>query len=294
MCTKFHSSVSSLVPAHRVGPEMEGIVKRVIEHSLFRAGRSADFACPEDWQINDLAFEDYDLWYIRRGAGMLTRSGVEFNLRPGQLYLFRPGDVISARQIEDDRLRVYFCDFSPANNSLFKYLSFPFVTCDSGDRIADAFRLFFREAGRCGDVSSFSVRLLLYSVFQFWLQAGEVSLKGLDQGVSGFEALLRAIDFMEFHRNERLSLLQLSKVCAMEKSGLTRLFKKLIGKSPIKYHNELRMSYAGFLLDAGASVKEVSTQTGYADTFSFSKAFKRVTGRNPSELPTPPDASQAI
>jgi len=46
-----------------------------------------------------------------------------------------------------------------------------------------------------------------------------------------------------------------------------------------------RIKRAQNILSSGEhSIKEIAIQLGYVDTFTFSKQFKKVTGRTPSEF----------
>jgi AraC-like DNA-binding protein len=65
---------------------------------------------------------------------------------------------------------------------------------------------------------------------------------------------------------------------------LNRLFRTHLHESVTAYHTAIRMERAGQLLKRdGAAVKEVAYELGYLHANDFSRAFKRFTGRNPSE-----------
>jgi AraC-like DNA-binding protein len=65
---------------------------------------------------------------------------------------------------------------------------------------------------------------------------------------------------------------------------LNRLFRTHLGESVAAYHTRIRMERAGQLLKPdGAAVKEVAYELGYLHANDFSRAFKKFTGRNPSQ-----------
>ncbi len=66
---------------------------------------------------------------------------------------------------------------------------------------------------------------------------------------------------------------------------LSRLFKSFKGTSPMEYLTTLRIEKAKELLlsDSGLSLKEIAEIAGYSDQFYFSRIFKTITGRSPSE-----------
>ena len=66
---------------------------------------------------------------------------------------------------------------------------------------------------------------------------------------------------------------------------LSRLFKNLKGVSPMEYLTNLRINKAKELIlsDSDLSLKEVAEISGYMDQFYFSRIFKTITGKSPSE-----------
>lgn len=73
---------------------------------------------------------------------------------------------------------------------------------------------------------------------------------------------------------------------------LRRYFKDATGISPHKYLLQTRIGYAKKLMETTAgeaklSVKEVAKSCGFDDPYYFSKVFKKLTGKSPSEsIPT--------
>ena len=73
--------------------------------------------------------------------------------------------------------------------------------------------------------------------------------------------------------------------CGMSEYHFFRLFKAVIGISPHQYLIRKRIENAHALLsDKSHSVSDVAFLCGFADVFSFSKAFKKHTGTPPSLL----------
>jgi AraC-like DNA-binding protein len=82
-------------------------------------------------------------------------------------------------------------------------------------------------------------------------------------------------------RNPVASLCEYFQVSA---ATLNRLFQTHLRESVASYHTRLRMERAGQLLNSdGVGVKEVAYELGYVHANDFSRAFKRFTGRNPSQ-----------
>jgi AraC-like DNA-binding protein len=58
----------------------------------------------------------------------------------------------------------------------------------------------------------------------------------------------------------------------------------LVGRSPLRYHNEWRLTLArGLLAKRGARVGEVSLSIGYESEAAFSRAYKGLFGHSPRD-----------
>jgi AraC family transcriptional regulator of arabinose operon len=75
----------------------------------------------------------------------------------------------------------------------------------------------------------------------------------------------------------------------LNRSYLTRLFKRSTNMSIQYYLIKTRMEYAIRLLKSGCSVHDTARQVGYVDPFNFSKAFKHFYGISPSCYKSVPD-----
>lgn len=71
----------------------------------------------------------------------------------------------------------------------------------------------------------------------------------------------------------------------VSRSTLAKRFADLVGEPPLSYLTRWRMALAADLLveQDAATVAEAACAVGYSDPFSFSAAFKRVQGINPSD-----------
>ncbi len=92
-----------------------------------------------------------------------------------------------------------------------------------------------------------------------------------------------ALNYLQKHFKEHLTVETLAGVVNMSAPNLYRLFKKEMGTSPMEYCNSLRLSHACMLLEQGnATVEEVSAVCGVGDAFYFSKLFKKKFGLSPA------------
>jgi len=78
----------------------------------------------------------------------------------------------------------------------------------------------------------------------------------------------------------------------MSSSQVVRTFATLHGCTPMRWVSRIRIQQAAKLLrEEDATLEDVAERVGYASPFSFSRAFKRITGVSPKEYRTCPCAS---
>ena len=65
---------------------------------------------------------------------------------------------------------------------------------------------------------------------------------------------------------------------------ISKIFKDIMGDSPINYLIRIRLSKAKELLEnSKLSIKEISEAIGYKDPYYFSKLYKKYYGISPSK-----------
>lgn len=99
------------------------------------------------------------------------------------------------------------------------------------------------------------------------------------------KALLPAIQYMESHLNESVSIDLLAEICFMSRSTFYRRFQAEYGMPPVAWHLKLRLEKSAELLRWGdATVEQVAEIMGFYDAAYFSRAFYRQMGLHAGEL----------
>ena len=85
---------------------------------------------------------------------------------------------------------------------------------------------------------------------------------------------LSAIELMENHLADPLTLNQLAELNTVSKRQLNRIFKKYFDKGTMEYYRELRLDKAKNLLrNSSLSIAEISHMTGFYSSSHFSSLF---------------------
>ncbi|MBO7744878.1 response regulator [Paenibacillus sp. MWE-103] len=96
-----------------------------------------------------------------------------------------------------------------------------------------------------------------------------------------FNAILQ---YVTQHFREELSLQSLSEQFYMNPSYISQLFRKEVGETLTGYVARLRIEHARELLGGGElTMQEIAERIGYQDYFYFTRLFKKMTGKTPTQ-----------
>ncbi len=91
-------------------------------------------------------------------------------------------------------------------------------------------------------------------------------------------------EYIENHYKEDIALLDVAGVFGYSDVYFCKLFKQNFGKNFITYLNEFRMDKAKELLaNPAINIKDISVLAGYRDANYFTRVFKRMVGKTPSD-----------
>jgi AraC family transcriptional regulator len=97
--------------------------------------------------------------------------------------------------------------------------------------------------------------------------------------------LKQAIDYIQAHLGENVSLSELANTLGMSQYYFCRLFKQSTGLSPHQYLIHQRIEQAKRLLkNPDLSITFIAMECGFANSSHFAKCFCRVTGMNPKQF----------
>ncbi len=94
-----------------------------------------------------------------------------------------------------------------------------------------------------------------------------------------------ALEFIEHNYMRGIKVSDIAKYIGINRSYLTSIFKKSLNVSVKKYLDGYRLDKAATLLrTTNEMVGNIAQEVGYADPLTFSKVFKAIKGKNPTEF----------
>ena len=92
------------------------------------------------------------------------------------------------------------------------------------------------------------------------------------------------VDYILLHPNEKYSPSRLAEMAELSKQRFTSLFSSQLGKSPMVYVKELKLTTAARkLLVSNLHINDIAYELGYEDSNYFIREFKRAFGCTPNQ-----------
>ena len=102
---------------------------------------------------------------------------------------------------------------------------------------------------------------------------------------AAYPAVQPAIDYLEEHFAEPVTIDELSRLCHCSSSGFFKLFKTATGVTPITYKHNIMIQHAlDLLAHTDLTIEEISAKTGFCSSNYFRRIFFNITQKNPKEV----------
>ena len=94
----------------------------------------------------------------------------------------------------------------------------------------------------------------------------------------------KSLDYIQVHLNETITLTDLAEQCSLSPCQYGRMFKRVMGCTPITYVLEKRIHYAMRLLsETDMMISTIAVKSGFNNFSYFNRCFRQYQGFTPSE-----------
>lgn len=125
------------------------------------------------------------------------------------------------------------------------------------------------------------IDLVVIRILRTWVHQGTASgwLRGLSDA-----RIARALKAIHETPGRQWRIDNLAEVAGMSRSNFCERFSTLVGRSPLRYQNEWRLTLAKTMLaKQDGRIGEVGFAIGYESEAAFSRAYKAFFGRSPRD-----------
>ena len=215
--------------------------------------------------------------FITDGDGVFICDNCHYQVRPGDLYIIRPGKSIVTYPgsygflhkkcvLLESQLLDYLCS---------NLASVDVVRSDRSSRLPRIFDTIRDLIISPNDDIQDDLEIQAFTLL--------VELKRLAMPMQYPLPLCQAINHINATLNQDFDLHRLGQECHISVSTLSRLFHRYLHTSPMNYIIDRRLEHAGKLLKvSNMPLKEVAEKCGYNSTSFFSRAFKKKYGISPA------------
>lgn len=238
--------------------------------------------------IGPLKRDRYILQYVIEGQGTLTLNGKTFRVKKNNIMLLPMETIVYAPDPEDPWVYLWIEFSGLAASGLLEKAGLtadtPIQTPDDPEAVFELFAEMIDGLQKYKQrefYPLFCTANLLKILYLLLAQRGK------NDGVLPSETnrIIPVIHYIEEHYSDPdISVKKICELFFWSPSYLTRVFKKVMDISPIKYINQLRIRKATAMLASKQfKIFTIAYACGYSSPYYFSLEFKRAVGVAPSQ-----------
>lgn len=225
--------------------------------------------------------QNYILHIVMEGKGTYQVKNRQYHLKKGDLFLIRPGESTFYLADGEDPWMYCWLSFSGKAadeiiaRSLFQTDQYTFVSPDIQRYIAVILTCFhYREETFENELH---LNELTYRFLATLLADGGKLHLGEQKVYSPLA--VKAVEYIEAHYAEALTVEGIAKALAVHRSHLSRVFRNHLAISIKEYILGVRINRAASLLSLTEDpVASIAEQVGFSSLVVFSRMFKKLTG----------------
>ena len=239
--------------------------------------------CEPGWEWRARPLDDYLLWYVMDGIGVMRLGDQSWNLRVGSCFVFTPGAQPHGTQDPDQRLVGFGMHFvirqvgSAMDDSSLPVPPPGHIIRDTAffALLAQRCQMSWRHGDALGGMQS--RHYLQTMLLHMWDEV----LHGPPSAVeTALHALMHAI---QLEPGRRWRVEELAQQVHLSRAQFERRFRAVAGCAPNQFIIRTRLERARHLInETTMPLGHIAAVLGYDDVSFFSRQYKRVMGHAPS------------
>jgi len=232
---------------------------------------TSDFFCVNQWNA---------LYFIRNGNGSVLIRGKSHAVKHGDMFFITPNEPWNIHFDENDAWEYYWIAFNADYaNEIREILGFGDGEYARAAKFPQRVEWIFDSLLEAKSATAEVYFNALSALMQ--ILAAEFSKSGTDVSTVRHKELAEnAKQIIDINfKNPDFSVAHAAEMLYLSHGQMSRVFKEVIGISPVTYLIDIRLNYAAEILREGnISVKELCACAGFSDTSHFMKRFKKKFG----------------
>lgn len=237
-----------------------------------------------EWKLDGMVNSHYVIAYAISGEAFYRFGDKNHTVSKGNIVFVRRGEIYSARSSQDDPWSFFSVGF-PINacdedsSEMLKQLPNIFK-CSNSLKMSENFSELNRIWAMRGKGYKVKCRSLLLDIFYIIL--GDEDRRNIHS--AHYKNINQIIDFMRENYIESYSVDFLCEMSGLSNSHFRTLFKQMTGLTTVQFQNRMKIDKAkDLIISHSCNITEAAETVGFSDVYYFSRMFKKLTGKNPSE-----------
>lgn len=240
--------------------------------------------------------KEIEIMLVTEGEGYILYDAVELNIKKGDVVVINSNvvHVVVGRPLVAFNFVIVGEEFFQQNGLCFETFYFsPVVNDDKIRMLYEELNIDMKEYRKCkGDKIDLSpmiyaklrcnlLGLIIDLCTRYNINKNDVAGAGNRKNLRHIK---KAMEYICNNFSEPITLDEISEKTGISKYYLAREFKRCTGQTIFHYLNFIRCKHAERLMKLGTSVTDAALDSGFATPPYFTKTYKSVMGRSPSEF----------
>ena len=240
--------------------------------------------------------EEIEIKYYYETAAKLVIGNEIFEAQPGDIAIINPYEFHANVLLNSERIRYYSFVISLDYLSSYKEIDLRSILIESGikfenmvrgdSRLQAILQRVFEEIEGEGEHYRLIVRGLIAEFFALLLRSYVSGEKSKEDNINlkQAEVVLPALNKIHADYNQKITTEELACLCNISKYYFCRVFKEVMGTTPIEYIINYRLRVAEIMLKENKeTIATIAGLCGFEDESYFCRSYKKRKGVSPQQ-----------